>query len=124
MKGRPGPVGEPPEPPPARGPPTDEGAFAPVYDGRARFQASLDELPAIDGRPIPPQCVHEQHRAWSMQEFVSGRPFRNAEAVGLRKGENITVIGSIVMLPPTQPPLGGHDAGEQLPSRATEHRRR
>ena len=43
--------GEPLEPPPvspARGPPTDWGEFVQVHDDRAFFQASPDDLPAID----------------------------------------------------------------------------
>ena len=45
------PRGEPLEPPPlapARGPPTDSGELVQVHDDRAIFQASSDELPAID----------------------------------------------------------------------------
>jgi len=44
-------LGEPLEPPPvspARGPPTDWGELVQVSDDRAIFQASSDELPAID----------------------------------------------------------------------------
>jgi hypothetical protein len=44
-------LGEPLEPPPispARGPPTDWGEFVQVHDDRDVFQASPDELPAID----------------------------------------------------------------------------
>jgi len=44
-------LGEPLEPPtvsPARGPPTDWGEFVQVHDNRAFFQASPDDLPAID----------------------------------------------------------------------------
>jgi len=44
-------LGEPLEPPPlapARGPPTDWGELVQVHDDRAIFQASPDELPAID----------------------------------------------------------------------------
>jgi hypothetical protein len=33
---------------PARGPPTDWGELVHVYDDRAIFQASPDELPVID----------------------------------------------------------------------------
>jgi hypothetical protein len=44
-------LGEPLEPPPvspARGPPTDWGELAQAHDDRYVFQASSDELPAID----------------------------------------------------------------------------
>ena len=44
-------LGEPLEPPPvspARGPPTEWGELVQVHDDRAIFQASPDELPAID----------------------------------------------------------------------------
>jgi hypothetical protein len=44
-------LGEPLEPPPvspARGPPTDWGELVQVHDDRAVFQASPDDLPAID----------------------------------------------------------------------------
>jgi hypothetical protein len=44
-------LGEPLEPPPispARGPPTDWGEFVQVHDDHDVFQASPDELPAID----------------------------------------------------------------------------
>ena len=44
-------LGEPVEPPPlapARGPPTEWGELVQVHDDRAIFQASPDELPAID----------------------------------------------------------------------------
>ncbi len=44
-------LGEPLEPPPvspARGPPTDWGELVQIHDDRAIFQASPDELPAID----------------------------------------------------------------------------
>jgi hypothetical protein len=44
-------LGEPLEPPPvspARGPPTDWGELVQVHDDRAVFQASPNELPAID----------------------------------------------------------------------------
>ena len=44
-------LGEPLEPPPvspARGPPTDWGEFVQIHDDRDVFQASPDELPAID----------------------------------------------------------------------------
>ena len=44
-------LGEPFEPPPvspARGPPTDWGELVQVHDDRAIFQASPDDLPAID----------------------------------------------------------------------------
>jgi hypothetical protein len=44
-------LGEPLEPPPllpARGPPTDWGELAQTHDDRAIFQASPNELPAID----------------------------------------------------------------------------
>ena len=44
-------LGEPLEHPPvspARGPPTDWGELVQVHDDRAIFQASPDELPAID----------------------------------------------------------------------------
>ena len=44
-------LGEPLEPPPlspARGPPTDLGELAQTHDDRAIFQASPNELPAID----------------------------------------------------------------------------
>ena len=44
-------LGEPLEPPPlapARGPPTDWGELVQAHDDRAIFQASPDELPAID----------------------------------------------------------------------------
>jgi hypothetical protein len=44
-------LGEPLEHPPvspARGPPTDWGEHVQVQDDRAIFQASPDELPAID----------------------------------------------------------------------------
>jgi hypothetical protein len=44
-------LGEPLEPPllfPARGPPTDWGELVQIHDERAVFQASPDELPAID----------------------------------------------------------------------------
>ena len=44
-------LGEPLEPPPtspARGPPTDWGELVQVHDHRDIFQASPDELPAID----------------------------------------------------------------------------
>jgi len=44
-------LGEPLEPPPvspARGPPTDWGELIRVHDDRDVFQASPDELPAID----------------------------------------------------------------------------
>jgi hypothetical protein len=43
--------GEPLEPPPvspARGPPADWGEFVQAHDDRDVFQASPDELPAID----------------------------------------------------------------------------
>ena len=44
-------LGEPLEAPPispARGPPTDWGELVQVHDNRDVFQASTDELPAID----------------------------------------------------------------------------
>ena len=44
-------LGEPLEPPPvspARGPPTDWGELVQIHDDRDVFQASPDELPAID----------------------------------------------------------------------------
>jgi hypothetical protein len=44
-------LGEPPEPPPispARGPPTDWGELVQVHDDLDIFQASPDELPAVD----------------------------------------------------------------------------
>jgi hypothetical protein len=44
-------LGEPLEPPPlapARGPPTDWGELVQAHDDRDVFQASPDELPAID----------------------------------------------------------------------------
>jgi hypothetical protein len=44
-------LGEPLEPlplSPARGPPGDWGELVQVHDGRDAFQASSDELPAID----------------------------------------------------------------------------
>jgi hypothetical protein len=44
-------LGEPLEPPPvspARGPPTDWGELVQIHDDREVFQASPDELPAID----------------------------------------------------------------------------
>ncbi|MFM7033747.1 MAG: hypothetical protein ACKOYJ_00930, partial [Planctomycetia bacterium] len=44
-------LGEPLEPPPvspARGPPTDWGEVVQIHDDRDVFQASPDELPAID----------------------------------------------------------------------------
>ena len=44
-------LGEPLEPPPvspARGPPTDWGELVQIHDDRNVFQASPDELPAID----------------------------------------------------------------------------
>ena len=44
-------LGEPFEPPPvspARGPPTDWGELVQVHDDRAVFQASPDDMPAID----------------------------------------------------------------------------
>jgi hypothetical protein len=44
-------LGEPLEPPPlapARGPPTDWSELVQAHDDRAIFQASPDELPAID----------------------------------------------------------------------------
>jgi hypothetical protein len=44
-------LGEPLEPPPvspARGPPTDLGELVQIHDDRAIFQASPDQLPAID----------------------------------------------------------------------------
>ena len=44
-------LGEPLEPPPispARGPPADWGELVQIHDDRAIFQASPDELPAID----------------------------------------------------------------------------
>ena len=39
---------EPPPVSPARGPPTDWGEIVQAHDDRAIFQASPDELPAID----------------------------------------------------------------------------
>jgi len=39
---------EPPPVSPARGPPTDWGELVQVHDDRAIFQASPDELPALD----------------------------------------------------------------------------
>jgi hypothetical protein len=48
-------LGEPLEPPPvspARGPPTDWGEFMQIHDDRDVFQASPDELPAIDIRSL------------------------------------------------------------------------
>jgi hypothetical protein len=57
-RGLPGPIwkilthlGEPLEPPPvspARGPPNDWGELVQIHDDRDVFQASPDELPAID----------------------------------------------------------------------------
>jgi hypothetical protein len=44
-------LGEPLEPPPvspARGPPAEWGELAQAHDDRAFFQASPDELPAVD----------------------------------------------------------------------------
>ena len=48
-------LGEPLEPPPvspARGPPTDWGELVQAHDDRYVFQASSDELPAIDRRSL------------------------------------------------------------------------
>jgi len=39
---------EPPPISPARGPPADWGEFVQIHDDRDVFQASPDELPAID----------------------------------------------------------------------------
>ena len=39
---------EPPPVSPARGPPTDWGELVQIHNGRDVFQASPDELPAID----------------------------------------------------------------------------